>query len=346
MRIQDLPRLGVSAGVHIAATVASARGHRGAAARLWRRALRLIDEPRGARLAANCHAGLSRNASLGGRYDEAAAHARQGLDLLGTQPSRRGRRLLISALHNQAGIALRLDGDLEAATAAYDQALHGLRRAGRLRSARAAAVHHNLGGLAFAQQRYGDAERLARHSLRLNRRSLPPAPLRVAADLGMLGAIVAAAGRLEEGEQLLRDALATFERRLGPGHREVALALGNLAEVRRARGDDDGARALAVRALAIGHDALGPRHPELAPILNTLSLASQANGDSADAMRLLARTTGWLQDAVGPQHPALLACRHNLLATAVDELAQPGSLHKPDMVAKAYRRGDLTRKQV
>ena len=244
----------------------------------------------------------------------------------------------ITALHNQAGIALRLDGDLEAAAAAYDQALHGLRRARRLPSARAAAGHHNLGGLAFAQQRHGDAERLARHSLRLNRRSLPPAPRRVAADLGMLGAIVAAAGRLEEGEQLLRDALATFERRLGPEHREVALALGNLAEVRRARGDDDGARALAVRALAIGNDALGPQHPELAPIVNTLSLASQASGDSREAMRLLARTAGWLEDAVGPQHPALLACRHNLLATAVDEPAQPASLLvRPAGHAESFR---------
>ena len=52
-----------------------------------------------------------------------------GLERLGTQPSRRGRRLLISALHNQAGIALRLDGNLEQAAAAYDQALHGLWRA-------------------------------------------------------------------------------------------------------------------------------------------------------------------------------------------------------------------------
>jgi tetratricopeptide (TPR) repeat protein len=333
VRVEDLPRLGVGAGVHIAATVASARGHRSAAERLWRRALQLIDEPRGARLAANCHAGLSRNATVAGRYDEAAAHARKGLDLLGTQPGRRGRRLLISALHNQAGIALRLDGDLQEAAAAYDRALHGLRQAGRLRSARAAAVHHNLGGLAFAQQRHGDAERFARHSLQLNRRSLPPAPLRVAADIGMLGAIVAAAGRLDEGEQLLRDGLATFERRLGPGHREVALALGNLAEVRRARGDNDDARALAERAIVVGQSALGPQHPELAPILNTLSLASQARGDSAEAMRLLARTTDWLEDAVGPKHPALLACRHNLLATAVDEPAQPGSLHKPDMVS-------------
>jgi tetratricopeptide (TPR) repeat protein len=115
---------------------------------------------------------------------------------------------VISALHNQAGIALRLTGQLEAAGAAYGHALDGIQRAGRLRSARAAAVYHNLGGLAFAEQRYADAERLVQRALLLNRRSLPPAALRVAADLGMLGAIVAAAGRPAEGERLLRDGLA------------------------------------------------------------------------------------------------------------------------------------------
>jgi tetratricopeptide (TPR) repeat protein len=291
VRVQDLPRLGVLAGLHIAATIASVRGHGPAAERLWRCALELIDEARDGRLAAGIRAGLSRSATLAGRYDEGARHAQHGLDLLRAHHGGRGRRLLISALQNQAGIALRLGGRLEEAGAAYSEALDGLRRARRLRSARAAAVYHNLGGLAFAQQRHADAEALARHALGINRRSLPPAPLRVAADVGMLGAILAAAGRLEEGERLLRDALAVFERRLGSTHREMAIALGNLAEIRRARGDDEGARAIAERALVIGQDTLGHQHPELVPIINTLSLASQAGGDSAEAMRLLACAT-------------------------------------------------------
>jgi tetratricopeptide (TPR) repeat protein len=272
--------------------------------------------PRGARLAANCLAGLSRASTLAGRYDEAAALSRRGLDLLGGRPGGRGRRLLISALHNQAGVALRLGGHLDEAAAAYEKALDGLRRAQRLHSPRAAVVYHNLGGLAFAQERHADAERLARHALRLSRRSLPPAPLRVAADRGMLGAIVAADGRLDEAEALLRDALATFERRLGPSHREIALALGNLAEVRRARGDDDGALAHAQRALRIGVHTLGAGHPELAPILNTLSLAHRALGDTEEATRLLALATAWLEPAVSPRHPALLACRVNLRAVS------------------------------
>jgi tetratricopeptide (TPR) repeat protein len=196
--VQNFPRLGVIAGLHVAATVALARGDAIAAEGLWLRALQLIAGVPDGSLAANIYAGLSRSAALAGRYDEGAARAQHGLDLLRAQPAGRGcrRRLLISALHNQAGVALRLGGRLEEARAAYDEAIDGLRRAGRLRSARAAAVYHNLRGLAFAQQRHADAERLARHAVRINRRSLPPAPLRVAADVGMLGAIVAAAGRL------------------------------------------------------------------------------------------------------------------------------------------------------
>lgn len=312
--------LGLAAGRHLGASIALARGHRSAAERLWRGSLELLDgparRPAGARLAANCLAGLSRSSSLAGRYDEATAQARRGLHLLGGQPARRGRRLLNAALHNQAGIALRLGGNLDEAETAYDKALDGLRRAGRLHSPRAAAVYHNLGGLAFAQQRHAAAEQLARHALRLNRRRLPPAPLRVAADIGMLGAIVAAGGRLEEAERLLREALAVFERRLGPSHRETALALGNLAEVRRARGDHAGALAFAQRALDIGHDALGPGHPELAPIANTLALAYQERGDTAEAMRRLAHACAWLEATVSPQHPAMLACRANLRAAS------------------------------
>jgi tetratricopeptide (TPR) repeat protein len=273
----------------------------------------------GARPEAIWFAGRSRAATRAGRYDEAAAHARRGLALLGGHPGGRRRQLLIAALHNQAGVALRLGGHLDEAAAAYDEALDGLRRAGRLRSRRAAAVYHNLGGLAFAQERHAEAERLARQALWLNRRS----PLRVAADRGMLGAIVAAGGRLEEAEALLRDALAVFERRLGPSHREVALALGNLAEVRRARGDHHEALAHAARALSIGEQTLGPDHPELAPILNTLSLAHAALGNADEAARLLARATAGLEPAVSARHPALLACRANLRAVGISNAQRP-----------------------
>jgi tetratricopeptide (TPR) repeat protein len=310
----------VAVCLHLCAVVALGRGRGRTAERLWGRALQLVHQPaqrpRGARLAANCLAGLSRASTLAGRYDEAAALSRRGLDLLGGHSGGRWRQLLISALQNQAGVALRLGGHLEEAAAAYENALDGLRGAGRLHTARAAAVYHNLGGLAFAQERHADAERLARHALCLSRRSLPPAPLRVAADRGMLGAIVAANGRLDEAEALLRDALATFERRLGPSHREIALALGNLAEVRRARGDDAGALAHAQRALRIGEHTLGPGHPELAPILNTLSLAHRSLGDAEEATRLLALATAWLEPAVSSRHPALLACRVNLRAVS------------------------------
>jgi tetratricopeptide (TPR) repeat protein len=319
VRVRVVARRGLAVCLHLGASVALVRGRRSAAERLWGRALRLVDEPArwpcGDRLAANCLAGLSRASTLAGHYDEAEALSRRGLDQLGGHPGGRGRQLLISALHNQAGVALRLGGHLDEAAAAYEKALDSLRLAGRLRSPRAAAVYHNLGGLAFAQERHADAERLARHALRLSRQSLPPAPLRVAADVGMLGAIVAAAGRLEEGERLLRDALAVFERRLGPSRREIALALGNLAEIRRARGDDD-ALAQAQRALKIGEHTLGPGHPELAPILNTLSLAHRTLGNTKEATRLLALATAWLEPAVSTRHPALLACQANLRAVS------------------------------
>lgn len=311
------PRRALAVCLHIGASALMVGGNRSAARRIWARALALVDEPArrasDARLAANCLAGLSRASTLAGRYAEAQAFSRSGLNLFSGHAGRRGRRLLISALHNQVGVALRLSGHPEEAAVAYGQALDGLRRVGRLRSQRAAVVYHNLGGLAFAQDRHADAERWARHALLLSRRSLPPAPLRVAADRAMLGAIVAAQGRLQEGEALLSDALAVFQRRLGPSHREIALALGNLAEVRRALGDER-ARADAERALKIAERTLGPGHPELAPILNTLALIRLALGDSKEASRLLALAAAWLAPAVSAQHPAVLACHANLSA--------------------------------
>lgn len=270
-------RVPMAAATHVVAFGALRRGDRELAERLWRRALGAAGSPF---VAAHCLAGLSAAAIQAGRYREAGDLADRGLALVETL----GHRRLTANLHNHAGIAARLAGDHARARCFYEAALAGY--GGRSRSA--AAVWHNLGGLAFAEGRLADAERLTTRAVRLNRFS----PIRRAEDLGMLGAIVSEQGRLDEGERLLRDALATFERRYGSEHREIAYALGNLAEVRRRQGALDEAQGLAGHALAVGERALGPRHPELAPVLTTLAAL-----DTSRAPELLARASA---QAVSP----------------------------------------------
>jgi tetratricopeptide (TPR) repeat protein len=286
----------MAATMHVIAFAALRRGRRDFAEGLWRRALTAAGGPGGSSyVAGQCRAGLSAAAIHAGDYRRAAELAAQGLALVGTPRARRDRRLTAN-LHNHAGIAARLAGHHDAARRHYEAALFGYGG----RSTSAAAVWHNLGGLAFAEGRVADAERLASRAARLNRF----APTRRAADLGMLGAILAEQGRLDEGERLLRDALTAFRRRYGDRHREIAFALGNLAEVRRRQGADDDAQRLAAQALATGERTLGPEHPELAPILTTLAVLADLRGDTVRARETLGRADRLLRGRVVDSHPA------------------------------------------
>jgi tetratricopeptide (TPR) repeat protein len=285
-------RVATAAALHVVAAGALRRGHRDFAERLWRQALAAAPSTF---LKAHCLAGLCAAEIQAGRYRQAAELAARGLALAGLPRRRRDRRL-VAMLHNHAGIAARLAGDHARALRHYEAALAGYRAAGRARSGSAAVVWHNLGGLAFAEDRLADAEWLTGRAARLNRFS----PIRRAGDLGMLGAIVAEQGRLAEAEPLLRSALAAFRRRYGDRHREIAFALGNLAEVRRRQGAADDAQRMAAHALAVGERTLGSRHPELAPILTTLATLS----DGGRARELLARADRLLEEGVAETHPA------------------------------------------
>jgi tetratricopeptide (TPR) repeat protein len=278
-------RVPMAAAMHVVAFGALRRGHRDLAERLWRRALGAAAGSR--YVAAQCTAGLSAAEIHAGRYRQAGELADRGLALV--EPLRH--RRLTANLHNHSGIAARLAGDHDRARRHYAAALAGYGS----RSTSAAAVWHNLGGLAFAEGRLAEAERMTTRAVRLNRFS----PIRRAEDLGMLGAIVAEQGRLDDGERLLRDALGRLRRRYGDQHREIAFALGNLAEVRRRQGAPDDAQRMATDALAVGERTLGPSHPELAPILTTLAAL-----DPARAPELLHRADRLLAGAVAATHPA------------------------------------------
>ena len=289
-----LSRGSVAATLHVAATVALRTGA-------------APGSPGTRFVAAHRLAGLCAADIQAGRYEQAADLARHGLSLVAA-PRRRHELIAASKLHNLAGIAARLAGHHDQARKHYESALSGYRAAGRRRSTTRAVVYHNLGGLAFAEGRLDEAERLTTYAARLNRWF----PVRRAGDLGMLAAIVAAQGRLDEAERLLSDALAVFRRRYGPEHREIAFALGNLAEIRRLQGAQEEARRLAEHARAVGERALGPGHPELAPILTTLALVRIQAGDVIGAREPLERAASVLQDAVAATHPAREASAENL----------------------------------
>ena len=128
-------------------------------------------------------------------------------------------------------------------------------------STAAAAIHHNVGGLAHARGDYAAAEAPARRAVVLDEALLGPDHPTAAADKAALAPILDELGQTDEAERLLRQALGTFERVLGPADHEVGVTLANLGALLQRRGAPADAEALHRRALAVKEGALG----ELAP---------------------------------------------------------------------------------
>ena len=81
---------------------------------------------------------------------------------------------------------------------------------------------------------YGEAERLYRRALAIDKKSFGPEHPNVARGLNNLAGLLSATNRLAEAEPLYRRALAIDEKSFGPEHPKVATGLNNLAALLRA----------------------------------------------------------------------------------------------------------------
>ena len=182
--------------------------------------------------------------------------------------------------------------------------------------ASAAALWHNLAGLAYARERPEEAVALARRAVRVRERHLGPDHRLVALDLAVLGAALLEHGSLDEAERTFERAGRIFRRRHPADQYEVAVNLGHLAACRVAHADPAGAEQRYRQALAIKELLLGPNHPEVARQRNNLAvtIALQQRPDEAHTIQAHALET--LLRTLPPADPLVAGCRANVPRTA------------------------------
>jgi tetratricopeptide (TPR) repeat protein len=176
----------------------------------------------------------------------------------------------------------------------------------------AAALCHNLAGLAHAQQQYPQAEMHARRAVALRRRSPRVTPVDVAADLAVVAAALAGQARYSQARMLLSEAMLACCNACPPRRYEVAVHLHNLAAIDQACGRLDEAERGYRQALALKEHLLGPAHPEIGLLANNLGTLLHQRNRGTEAAACYRRALTIVQRGYPRDHPTLAAIRHNL----------------------------------
>jgi len=164
----------------------------------------------------------------------------------------------------------------------------------------------------YGERRYSEAERLARQSVSIVRKTLGPDHPDLASSLNNLAILMKAQGDFDAAKQLYEQSLAIRRKALGSDHLDVADSLNNLANLLGAQGDYAAARPLHVQSLAIKREALGPDHLDVADGMNNLASLLVTLGDFDDARRLYEQSLSIRRSALGPDHPDVAMSLNNL----------------------------------
>jgi tetratricopeptide (TPR) repeat protein len=222
---------------------------------------------------------------------------------------------------NELGIVGKYQGNFGDAEQLYQRALAIHERHGTAAGTEAAAILHNLAGLAHARADPHTAEPLARRGIALRETpadrtvedtNADAETLALAADRSALAAILIDLGQLAEARTMLTEVLHTYRTTLGPDHYEVGVTLHNLGSLEYREGRPAAAARTLRRAHAVKQAALGTRHPDLAVTLHSLACCLQELGATAAAERCLQDAVDILAGAVTETEPTLAACRQQL----------------------------------
>ena len=85
------------------------------------------------------------------------------------------------------------------------------------------------------QEKYDEAEKLAREAVKIFRRALGDSHPSFATGLSTLASILRAQNKLDEAEDLMREALGVYQRAYGPIHKFVADHLSDLSQLLEAK---------------------------------------------------------------------------------------------------------------
>jgi tetratricopeptide (TPR) repeat protein len=268
-------------------------------------------------------AGAARDRQVAGALtDLGDCHRRAARYPLALDALRRARQLLegatetaqLAATSMMSGIVAKELGEFEAAAHWYGRAAAGIAP----HSADAAALQHNLAGLAYAQGRHEVAEQHARRAVAL-RRGLPGATeVDVALDLAVLASAVAGQQRHDEARALLEEAMAACQRARPPRRYEIAVHLHNLAAIDQASGRTVAAERGYRRTLSLKEELLGPEHPEVALVANNLATLLSGLGRGPEAAELYRRALAIVARSYPPEHPTSCAIRANAASAGVN----------------------------
>ena len=252
------------------------------------------------------------SARRAGRYDEAAAHARERAAI---------RAEVLGPRHPDTAAAWDALGGLLMRTGDFAGARESLARAAEVRREVLGPRHPDtaasLGNLAFLLKTTGDlaaARPLYEESLEITLAALGPRHPETAITLNNTARFHHAAGDYAAARPLYERALAINREVNGPRHRSTGTGLTNLGIMLVETGDHAAARPLLERALEIRRETDGPRHPNTAFALNNLALAVRAAGDLAAAKALVEQALEIDRAVLGPRHPETAVDLANLAA--------------------------------
>jgi len=219
---------------------------------------------------------------------------------------------------NALGIVCKYAGRFEEGALHYRRALEITTANDGPDSLEAAAIWHNLGGLAFDAGDHAAALGPAHRAVDLHQRLLGPDHPTLAADVAALAAVLDALGRTEEAEAAYHRALDVLERAEGAEY-DLAVLHNNLGVLAASRGNHAGALDHYRQALATKERLLGPDHADVAVSLHNLGVLATDLGDIELAVDALDRALTIFLARLGADHPRTVECRAALRSCAVVE---------------------------
>ncbi len=228
------------------------------------------------------------------------------------KPTAKDRALVDAGKRTADYLALRNQGDYQAAQQKAEQALALREKAFGAESLEVAQVLNDLGLLYVEAGDYQKAEAVLQRDLSIKEKKFGTEDARVAMSLNTLGLLYVEKGDYAKAESLLKKSLAMMEKKLGLENLDLAPVLNNLARTYEQTGDYVKAEPLFERALSIRKKILGEAHPDVARSLANLAEVYFLKGDYAKAEPLLIKALTIVQDALGKEHPDVATFMSNL----------------------------------
>ncbi len=173
-------------------------------------------------------------------------------------------------------------------------------------------LENNLGSLAWAEGKYGDALLHYERAAALWQKAFGLEHPFVANALNNAGLVLWNQGRYAEAAAKIEVALRIRQTVLGAEHPSVASSFTNVGLILYSRARYSDSAAYYEKALAIEQKALGANHLAVADVLNNLGLARHGEGRDEEASRLLKEGLRIRQEHRSAEHPDIANSLLNL----------------------------------